>query len=82
LARLAELPLHDDLMGKMVLQFADYSVSIVVLLFGQRLFANRAATGLYSYRGLRVIAITNGDKVIFKGGTSLVKGWNLIQRFS
>jgi Nucleotidyl transferase AbiEii toxin, Type IV TA system/DDE_Tnp_1-associated len=27
-------------------------------------------------------ATTAGDKVIFKGGTSLSKGWNLIQRFS
>jgi hypothetical protein len=31
---------------------------------------------------LRVIAITAPDKIIFKGGTSLSKGWNLIQRFS
>lgn len=31
---------------------------------------------------LRLIAISAGDKVIFKGGTSLSKGWNLIQRFS
>jgi predicted nucleotidyltransferase component of viral defense system len=31
---------------------------------------------------LRIIADTAGDKVIFKGGTSLAKGWNLIQRFS
>ena len=31
---------------------------------------------------LRIIARTAGDKVIFKGGTSLSKGWNLIQRFS
>jgi hypothetical protein len=31
---------------------------------------------------LRIIAATAGDKVIFKGGTSLSKGWNLIQRFS
>ena len=31
---------------------------------------------------LRVIAGTAGDKIIFKGGTSLSKGWNLIQRFS
>ena len=30
---------------------------------------------------LRIIAATAGDKVIFKGGTSLSKGWNLIQRF-
>jgi hypothetical protein len=28
---------------------------------------------------LRVIAATVGDKIIFKGGTSLSKGWNLIQ---
>lgn len=31
---------------------------------------------------LRVIGGTSGDKVIFKGGTSLAKGWNLIERFS
>ena len=31
---------------------------------------------------LRIIAATAGAKVIFKGGTSLSKGWNLIQRFS
>jgi hypothetical protein len=31
---------------------------------------------------LRVIADAFGDGVVFKGGTSLSKGWNLIQRFS
>src|SRR5271168_3400451 len=31
---------------------------------------------------LRIIASEAGSKVIFKGGTSLSKGWNLIQRFS
>ena len=31
---------------------------------------------------LRIIEQAAGDKVIFKGGTSLSKGWNLIQRFS
>jgi predicted nucleotidyltransferase component of viral defense system len=31
---------------------------------------------------LRIIAAIAGDKIIFKGGTSLSKGWNLIQRFS
>jgi hypothetical protein len=36
----------------------------------------------YVTEALRVIANTSGDKIIFKGGTSLVKGWNLIQRFS
>jgi predicted nucleotidyltransferase component of viral defense system len=35
----------------------------------------------YVTEALRIIAAT-GDKVIFKGGTSLAKGWNLIQRFS
>jgi predicted nucleotidyltransferase component of viral defense system len=29
-----------------------------------------------------MIAHSAGEKVIFKGGTSLAKGWNLIQRFS
>ena len=36
----------------------------------------------YVSETLRVIAATSADKVIFKGGTSLAKGWNLIQRFS
>ena len=31
---------------------------------------------------LRKISTAAGEKVIFKGGTSLSKGWNLIQRFS
>ena len=31
---------------------------------------------------LRVISATAGDRVIFKGGTSLSKRWGLIQRFS
>lgn len=31
---------------------------------------------------LRVIAGVAGDKIIFKGGTSLSKGWDLIERFS
>ena len=35
----------------------------------------------YVTEALRIVAAT-GDKVIFKGGTSLAKGWNLIQRFS
>jgi Nucleotidyl transferase AbiEii toxin, Type IV TA system len=36
----------------------------------------------YVTEALRIIAQAAGDKVIFKGGTSLSKGWNLIQRFS
>ena len=36
----------------------------------------------YVTEALRIIATTSGDKTIFKGGTSLAKGWNLIQRFS
>lgn len=31
---------------------------------------------------LRILAHVAGDKIIFKGGTSLSKGWNLIHRFS
>ncbi|MFL5328669.1 MAG: nucleotidyl transferase AbiEii/AbiGii toxin family protein [Gemmataceae bacterium] len=31
---------------------------------------------------LRIIAKHAADKIIFKGGTSLSKGWNLIERFS
>jgi len=31
---------------------------------------------------LRMINQSSSDKVIFKGGTSLSKGWNIIQRFS
>lgn len=36
----------------------------------------------YVTEALRLIAAHAGDKVIFKGGTSLSKGWNLIERFS
>ena len=36
----------------------------------------------YVTEALRIIAAAAPDKIIFKGGTSLVKGWNLIQRFS
>lgn len=36
----------------------------------------------YVTEALRIIAATAGEKVIFKGGTSLSKGWNLIERFS
>lgn len=36
----------------------------------------------YVTEALRIIATSVGDKAIFKGGTSLSKGWNLIQRFS
>lgn len=35
----------------------------------------------YVTEALRIIA-SRGDKIIFKGGTSLSKGWDLIQRFS
>jgi len=36
----------------------------------------------YVTEALRIIETTIGAKVIFKGGTSLSKGWNLIERFS
>lgn len=36
----------------------------------------------YVTEALRIIAAVAGEQVIFKGGTSLAKGWNLIGRFS
>lgn len=36
----------------------------------------------YVTEGLRELAIAAGDHLIFKGGTSLSKGWGLIDRFS
>ena len=36
----------------------------------------------YVTEALRILSATAHDKIIFKGGTSLSKGWNLIQRFS
>jgi hypothetical protein len=36
----------------------------------------------YVTETLRIIASTVGDKTIFKGGTRLSKGWNLVQRSS
>lgn len=49
---------------------------------GRRLRAAIIEKDYYVTEALRVVAATAGDKVIFKGGTSLSKGWNLIQRFS
>jgi hypothetical protein len=36
----------------------------------------------YVTEALRLLARAAGEKILFKGGTSLSKGWNLIQRFS
>ena len=36
----------------------------------------------YVTEALRIIAGNDGERIIFKGGTSLSKGWNLIGRFS
>lgn len=36
----------------------------------------------YVTEALRLIAATGTERIIFKGGTSLSKGWNLIKRFS
>ena len=36
----------------------------------------------YVTEALRIIAAAYGERVIFKGGTSLSKGWNLIGRFT
>ena len=36
----------------------------------------------YVTEALRIIAANDGEKTIFKGGTSLSKGWDLIERFS
>jgi len=36
----------------------------------------------YVTEALRIIQQTVGNMIIFKGGTSLSKGWNIIQRFS
>jgi len=36
----------------------------------------------YVTEALRILATVAGDRIIFKGGTSLSKGWNLIERFS
>src|ERR1035438_5851697 len=49
---------------------------------GQGLRAAIIEKDYYVTEALRIISLNAGDKVIFKGGTSLSKGWNLIQRFS
>lgn len=36
----------------------------------------------YVTEALRIIAAVGGERILFKGGTSLSKGWNLIDRFS
>ena len=59
--------------------------------FGALLVATADSRGLneqfvekdyYVTEVLRIVAATYGDRVIFKGGTSLSKGWQLIDRFS
>lgn len=40
------------------------------------------ALGAGAASGVEITATTANDKIIFKGGTSLSKGWNLIHRFS
>lgn len=49
---------------------------------GQGLRPDIIEKDYYVTEVLRLIAATAADKVIFKGGTSLAKGWNLILRFS
>ena len=49
---------------------------------GRRLRPAIIEKDYYVTESLRIIARVAGDKIIFKGGTSLSKGWNLIQRFS
>lgn len=48
----------------------------------QRLRAAIIEKDYYVTEVLRIVAADSGEKVIFKGGTSLSKGWNLINRFS
>jgi hypothetical protein len=48
---------------------------------GSGLRASIIEKDYYVTEVLRIIAAA-GDKIIFKGGTSLSKGWNLINRFS
>ena len=65
---------HPDF-GQAILQTADY-------FRGDGLRPAVIEKDYYVTEVLRIVAATAGDKVIFKGGTSLSKGWNLIQRFS
>ena len=48
----------------------------------QRLRPGIIEKDYYVTEALRILADVAGDKIIFKGGTSLSKGWNLITRFS
>lgn len=59
--------------------------------FGALLVATAQARGLneqfvekdyYVTEVLRIVVARSGERVIFKGGTSLSKGWGLIDRFS
>jgi len=36
----------------------------------------------FATEALRMIALESGEKVIFKGGTSLSKGWDIVHRYS
>jgi hypothetical protein len=49
---------------------------------GQGLRAAVIEKDYYVTEALRLVGSASGKAIIFKGGTSLSKGWNLIQRFS
>ena len=65
-------------------EHADFEQSILRAAEHFRARGLRAAIiekDYYVTEALRILA-GGGDRIIFKGGTSLAKGWNLIQRFS
>jgi len=64
---------HPDF-GQAILQAAEH-------FRGQGLRPAIIEKDYFVTEALRIIAAA-GDKIIFKGGTSLAKGWNLIRRFS
>lgn len=71
--------------GLKLFEHRDYDQAVIQAAEHFRAQGLRAALiekDYYVTEALRIIADTVGDKVIFKGGTSLSKGWNLIRRFS
>jgi hypothetical protein len=60
----------------------DFVTLLVAAAQSRRLNEQFVEKDYYVTEVLRIVAATYGDRVIFKGGTSLSKGWQLIDRFS
>jgi len=67
---------------KLASDLPDFSDLVRAAADAARLSADVVDKDYYVVRALRALQSELGGKFLFKGGTSLSKGWNLIERFS